>query len=911
MAAAAAAAELERRVMSAVKASAARGDPPLLQAAEAARCARRASASGGLALAPALVANLCFAHNTGAMWKLLDQAMASRLVCPLHTLALLTQRVVPNRREQPEAFRLYLELLGRYAVVPVYPEGAEKKAILAQSLDEAMQLSQRYGLQQMDFGHAVTLFIFSLINILIDCILEDCGLPNISVGEHDNTYSRNMDSDANECSVDIGDEHREHLRRKNILLSIEIVERITANKMAQDRPEYFNNLLQRLHHMGALKSKNIVLANCMTDSLTNNIQKIISPGYQLGSSRLLGAFVSSHHCSSATCSSIFGPGKGSYWIQFDMFMEYTMDGRQLHAISSIEILTEISKTLQVLNRATWQETFQALWISALRLVQRGSDSPEGPFPRLDSRLSMLLAIIPLSITNILKEEADKLEGGMGSVIRGELLSSLQVLGQFRSLLLPPPATVHLANAAARKAALVLSNIKPGNDNMYNSSKDSSSIKAVGNMLHLIVEACIARKLIDTSAYFWPGYVVPVKDSSPVKESPWSTLIEGSPLMELKDALMITPASSVAELEKLYSFAVLGSAEEKLAVSKILCGASLLRGWNIQEHVVQMVLKLLSMFLPLHSGSDGRYIQHMPMLYELISGISSVEAVHVFSMYGLVPEVAAMLMPLCEIFGSLPPSNHRSCNLEEASVYSVFSCAFLSLLRLWKFLRPPVENALSRRGVSVWSALRLDFLLLLRNSSSALKTLSAVSATDIFLLDPSFQKPVYIDSFPKLRAWYLQNQACIASTLSTACNGTSVLHVANMMLKIICRKMPKGGGLSLNPESTSNSSMSSSPTVQEDICQWPHVPAWEVLEAVPFVLEAVLTACAHGKLSSRDLVTGLRELADFLPASLAAIVSYFSAEITRGIWKPVMLNGSDWPSPAATLPAVESEIKEVQ
>lgn len=59
-----------------------------------------------------------------------------------------------------------------------------------------------------------------------------------------------------------------------------------------------------------------------------------------------------------------------------------------------------------------------------------------------------------------------------------------------------------------------------------------------------------------------------------------------------------------------------------------------------------------------------------------------------------------------------------------------------------------------------------------------------------------------------------------------------------------------------------------------------------------------------------MIAGLRDLADFLPASLAAIVSYFSAEITRGIWKPVMLNGTDWPSPAAMLPVVESEINQV-
>jgi hypothetical protein len=40
---------------------------------------------------------------------------------------LLLCRVVPNRREQPEAYRLYLELLGRYAVAPVYPERMENK----------------------------------------------------------------------------------------------------------------------------------------------------------------------------------------------------------------------------------------------------------------------------------------------------------------------------------------------------------------------------------------------------------------------------------------------------------------------------------------------------------------------------------------------------------------------------------------------------------------------------------------------------------------------------------------------------------------------------------------------------------------------------------------------------------------
>lgn len=200
------------------------------------------------------------------------------------------------------------------------------------------------------------------------------------------------------------------------------------------------------------------------------------------------------------------------------------------------------------------------------------------------------------------------------------------------------------------------------------------------------------------------------------------------------------------------------------------------------------------------------------------------------------------------------------------MYSVFSCAFLSLLRLWKFHRPPIENALSQRGVSVLSELNLDFLLLLRNSRFALKNPSNVSRTSILQLDPSFQKPVYLDSFPKLRAWYFQNQACIASTLSSTYNRKSILQVANKILKNICRKMSKGGILPVSSQSTSNSSMSDSPVgLQEDVCQGPPVTAWEVLEAVPFVLETVLTACAHGRLSSRDLITGYTFLLSLLLA----------------------------------------------
>lgn len=58
------------------------------------------------------------------------------------------------------------------------------------------------------------------------------------------------------------------------------------------------------------------------------------------------------------------------------------------------------------------------------------------------------------------------------------------------------------------------------------------------------------------------------------------------------------------------------------------------------------------------------------------------------------------------------------------------------------------------------------------------------------------------------------------------------------------------------------------------------------------------------------VSGLKDLADFLPASLATIISYFSAEVTRGVWNPVFMNGTDWPSPAANLSNVEEQIRKI-
>ncbi|KAG0453373.1 hypothetical protein HPP92_024677 [Vanilla planifolia] len=925
----------ERRVMEVVKASEGRGDPPIVCAMEVAGCVgtgRRPSPE----LGEVLVSLICFANNTPFLWKLLEQAMSARIVSPLHILALLTARVITHRRAQPEAYRLYLELLSRYGVPFSLEDPGAWRDQITKCIDKALLLSSSYEIDKIDFCQAVIFFVLTIITNLMDGILEDLGIKFLPTDELANSYANEacqaMDIDSKRKINSKVQEHHGHLCWNNTMVALGVVEKMTADKKMKvflrlihlNMPTLFDRLMERLQFVEdhRLASQSLKSMNHSLDRLLSNIHEIANGEYKLNRHQLLGSVVDAGFGGPTSCYSLVSDWSAC-WISFDMLMENAMDGRNLYVISAVEILTDMTKTLQVVNQASWQETFMALWVSALRLVQRDREPWEGPIPHLDARLCMLLSIVPLAIASIVKEELDTAAGSKHSMetkkstsrIHG-LVSSLKILGQYTVLLSPPPTIANAANnAAAKKTASFIASIRNGNGGISASSQKGGPLKTAGSLFHLIVEACIARKLIDTSAYFWPGYVTPCatsKDSMLVEDNPWSAFLEGSPLTgSLKKTLMAMPASSLVELEKLYYIALNGSDEEKSAAAKILCGASLIRGWNIQEHVVRMVVKLLSPPITTavsEAGTSSHLIGYMPMISAVLFGVCSVEAVHIISLYGMVPELAAALIPLCEAFGSFTPlPNHKPCPFDEMSIYSVFSCAFLLLLRLWKFFKPPQEHYRAGRGGNVHSELTLNYLLSMHNHCIAVQGKNADKPNKSTM--PA--SPVYIDSFPKLRAWYLQNQACIASPLSGLCSKNPVHRVADLILRMVCHKMNQGGNLSANPSSTSSSSISEVPDrAAEDAHQIPLLPAWDILEAVPFVLDAILTACANGRLSSRDLTTGLRDLADFLPASLAAIVSYFSAELTRGIWKPVAMNGIDWPSPSANIHSLESEVKEI-
>ncbi|KAM0966272.1 hypothetical protein EV2_022680 [Malus domestica] len=882
-------------------------------------------------LANVLVSHICWENNVPITWKFLEKALMLKIVPPMLVLALLSQKVIPSRRSQPVAYRLYMELLKRHIFTLKSQINGPNYQIIMKSIESILHLSWNFGLQASDPGILVVEFLFSIVWQLLDASLDDEGLLNCTLEKKSKwaIEPHEMEIDCHGSYYEKRSEYNEILQETNTVMAIEIIGKFLQNNLTsrildlarRNLPVHWTSFIQRLQILGsnslALRNSKTLTAEALIN-LTSDSRMVLPRDCKTTSLlKYHAVMVSRSLTSTGLCH---GASRSALWLPLDLLLEDAMDGYQVDATSAVEVITGLIKTLRAINGTSWHDTFLGLWIAALRLVQRERYPIEGPVPRLDTRLCMLLSITTLVVADLIEEEeitpTNKNECGsingwkekeVPRQRRNDLVSSLQTLGDYQGLLTPPQCVVSAANQAAAKAMLFLSGVTVG----------SAYFDCVtGNMRHLIVESCIARNLLDTSAYSWPGYINgcinQLPHGMPTQGPDWSSYMLGATLTPaMANALVSSPASSLAELEKVFEVAVNGSNAEKISAATVLCGASLIRGWNIQEHTAHFIIRLLSPPVPAnYSGDDSHLIGYAPMLNVLIVGIGSVDCVQIFSLHGLVPQLACSLMPICEVFGSCVPNVSWTLTTgEEISAHAVFSNAFTLLLKLWRFNHPPLEHGVGDVP-TVASRLTPEYLLSVRNSylvSSGSahqdrnkRRLSAVASS-------SSPEPVFVDSFPKLKVWYRQHQACIASTLSGLVHGTPVHQIVDGLLNMMFTKINRG---SQSLTSVNSPSSSSSGPGNEDSSLRPKLPAWDILEAVPFVVDAALTACAHGKLSPRELATGLKDLVDFLPASLATIVSYFSAEVTRGIWKLVFMNGTDWPSPAVNLSYVEEQIKKI-
>lgn len=891
-------------------------------------------------LAHLLVSHICWDNNVPIVWKFLEKALTLKIVPPLLVLSLLSTRVTPNRKFHPAAYRLYMELLKRHGFSLTSQISGSNYEKIMKSIDSVLQLSKIFGLQVCEPGVVLVGFVFSVVWQLLDASLDDEGLLELTPEKESMwlTVSQEMEIDNPDNSGEKKTEHYEQLFKVNTTMAIEIIGEFLQDKVIsrilylarRNMPLHWKSFIHRLRLLAAksmaLQNSKRITSEALLQ-LTSDTRRVLSRKSKTISQQEFHAVITSASLMSDG-GQCHGVTRSALWLPIDLFLEDAMDGSQVAATGAVNVLTGLLKALRAVNGTTWCNAFLGLWIAALRLLHRERDPSEGPVPRFDTCLCMLLSITTLAVAHIIEEEEsellDKDESNPSNQrtqlpasgkCRKDLVSSLQILGDYDSLLAPPQYVRSVANQAAAKAILFISGLKVASGYSEFMSMNDMPLNCAGNMRHLIVEACIARNLLDTSAYLWPGYVNArsnIPRSLPSQMTGWSSLMKGSPLtLSLTKILVATPASSLAEIEKIYEIAINGLDNEKIFAATILCGTSLVRSWSIQEHIVLFIVKLLSPPVPAdYSGAESHLIGFAPFLNVLLVGVSPVDCVQIFSLHGLAPLLAGALMPICEAFGSSVPNVSWSLPAgEELSCYAVFSNAFTLLLRLWRFDHPPLEHVMGDVP-PVGSQLTPDYLLLVRNNqlSSFGKSPKDRLIRKRLSKNLNFSsEPILMDHFPKLKCWYRQHQECIASTLSELVKGTTVHEIVDALLHTMFRKINRTGQ-SLNPASSGSSISSASGA--EDVSNRLKVPAWDILEATPFVLDATLAACGHGKLSPRELATGLKDLADLLPATLATIVSYFSAEVTRGVWKPAFMNGTDWPSPAAYLSTVEQQIKKI-
>ncbi|KAG6571443.1 Mediator of RNA polymerase II transcription subunit 33A [Cucurbita argyrosperma subsp. argyrosperma] len=930
-------------VLELTKSAQEKNSDPLLWAVQLSSSLNSASVSlPSLELAHLLVSHICWDNHVPIMWKFLEKAMTARIVPPLLVIALLSTRAIPYRKLRPAAYRLYLELLSRHVFSSTLEVNGPNYPRIMQTIDDVLHLSQIFDLQTCEPGLLMVELFFSIVWHLLDASLDDEGLLELPAEERSVWLIRpqphDMELDVHDSFGEKKTENSENLLKVNTAKAIEIIGQFLQNKKTarilclahQNMPLHWAGFAQRLQLLAAnsvvLRNTKLITPEVLLQWTSDKHRFLSQEGKTKSQLEFHDVMASGSLFSSAGQS--HGVNWSALWLPIDLFLEDAMDGSQVLATSAVERLICLIKSLRAVNDASWHNTFLGLWIAALRLIQRERDPSEGPVPRLDTCLCMLLSITTLAVTIIIEEEEGELkeedecspsksrdEKQSSGKRRQGLITSLQMLGEYESLLTPPQSVIVVANQAAAKAVMFISGVAVGNEYYDCVSMNDTPINCSGNMRHLIVEACISRNLLDTSAYFWPGYVntrssqVPRSASSQVVG--WSSFMKGSSLTpSMVNALVATPASSLAEIEKIYEIAINGSGDEKISAASILCGASLVRGWNLQEHTVLFISRLLSPPIPAdYPGSDSYLIDYAPFLNVLLVGISSVDCVQIFSLHGMVPLLAGQLMPICEAFGSSTPKSWILTSGEELTCHAVFSLAFTLLLRLWRFHHPPIENV-KGDARPVGSQLTPEYLLLVRNSQLASFGKSPKDRLKVRRLSKLLKfslEPTFMDSFPKLKGWYRQHQECIASIPPGLVPGAPVHQTVDALLTMMFKKINRGGQ---SLTSTTSASSNSSGSANEEASIKLKVPAWDILEATPFVLDAALTACAHGRLSPRDLATGLKDLADFLPASFATIVCYFSAEVTRGIWKPAFMNGTDWPSPAATLSVVEQQIKKI-
>ncbi|KAK4407107.1 Mediator of RNA polymerase II transcription subunitB [Sesamum angolense] len=277
-------------VLELTKASQERGTDPLMWAMQLSTSLTAAGVSMPSGeLAELLVSHICWSNNLPIAWKFLEKALTIRIVPPMLVLALLSTRVIPSRRRYPAAYRLYMEILKRYAFsLPSLINGPNYHKTM-ESINDVLQFYQIFGIQSSEPGLLVVEFILAIVWELLDASLDDEGLLEL-------TPEKKSRPTQWECFI-------QHLRL------------LAANSSS------------------LRNSKNISPEALL--QLTSNTRQVLSRECKTNSQQQFHAVTARSPTSSVGQCHV----RSALWLPIDLYLEDAIDGSQVRATGAAETLT--------------------------------------------------------------------------------------------------------------------------------------------------------------------------------------------------------------------------------------------------------------------------------------------------------------------------------------------------------------------------------------------------------------------------------------------------------------------------------------------------------------------------------------------------------------------------------------------
>jgi hypothetical protein len=105
---------------------------------------------------------------------------------------------------------------------------------IIKSIDAVLELSSIYQVENAGFGIVIVLFFLREIITLVDCVLEDFGLPFSSKCLVKDGWPGPINIDSNDRGINNRNKHCDRLRQTNAFTALEVVQYMTSNKRIQD-----------------------------------------------------------------------------------------------------------------------------------------------------------------------------------------------------------------------------------------------------------------------------------------------------------------------------------------------------------------------------------------------------------------------------------------------------------------------------------------------------------------------------------------------------------------------------------------------------------------------------------------------------------------------------------------------------